>query len=103
MMRAMAELIGGVEQLSPRLGFPKALVVPHAGYIYSGLIAGSSFQSVAHLAGRITRVALIGLSGGRLGFRFTHRTSPYATHQPVTAVIDVMTAPRSSFRSTACR
>ena len=27
------ELIGGVEHLEPRLGFPNALVVPHAGYV----------------------------------------------------------------------
>jgi MEMO1 family protein len=38
----------------------KAVVAPHAGYIYSGLIAGTSFQSVAHLGNRITRVVLIG-------------------------------------------
>jgi AmmeMemoRadiSam system protein B/AmmeMemoRadiSam system protein A len=38
----------------------KAIVAPHAGYIYSGAIAGSAFQSVAHLGNRITRVVLIG-------------------------------------------
>jgi MEMO1 family protein len=38
----------------------KAIVAPHAGYIYSGPIAGASFQSVAHLGGQITRVVLIG-------------------------------------------
>ena len=29
------DLLGGVEHVAPRLGFPKALIVPHAGYIYS--------------------------------------------------------------------
>ncbi len=38
----------------------KAIVAPHAGYVYSGPIAGSSFQSVAHLGNQITRVVLIG-------------------------------------------
>lgn len=38
----------------------KAIVAPHAGYIYSGPIAGASFQSVAHLGQQISRVVLIG-------------------------------------------
>ncbi|MFZ0841985.1 MAG: AmmeMemoRadiSam system protein B, partial [Xanthobacteraceae bacterium] len=38
----------------------KAIVAPHAGYIYSGPIAGTSFQSVAHLKDRIRRIVLIG-------------------------------------------
>ena len=40
----------------------KAIVAPHAGYVYSGLIAGSAFRSVAHLADRITRIVLLGPS-----------------------------------------
>ena len=27
------ELLDGVEQFEPRMGHPKALIVPHAGYI----------------------------------------------------------------------
>ena len=38
----------------------KALVVPHAGHVYSGAIAGSAYASVRHLADRITRVVLLG-------------------------------------------
>jgi AmmeMemoRadiSam system protein B/AmmeMemoRadiSam system protein A len=38
----------------------KAIVAPHAGYIYSGPIAGTSFQSVAHFKDRIRRIVLIG-------------------------------------------
>ena len=37
--------MGGVEQLAPRLGFPKALVVPHAGYIYSGPVAARAYAT----------------------------------------------------------
>ena len=38
----------------------KALVVPHAGHIYSGPVAGVAYASVRHLAGRIERVILLG-------------------------------------------
>src|SRR5260221_2595688 len=39
---------------------PKALVLPHAGYIYSGPIAASACARVAKLAGAIERVVLLG-------------------------------------------
>jgi len=39
---------------------PKALIVPHAGYVYSGPIAASAFARVAPFGDRITRVVLIG-------------------------------------------
>lgn len=39
---------------------PKALIVPHAGYIYSGPIAAAAFARVAPFADRITRVVLVG-------------------------------------------
>lgn len=39
---------------------PKALIVPHAGYAYSGPIAASAFARVAPHAGRIERVVLVG-------------------------------------------
>jgi hypothetical protein len=41
---------------------PKALVVPHAGYMYSGPIAGRAYARLAPHAGRITRVVLLGPS-----------------------------------------
>lgn len=41
-------------------GEPKALIVPHAGYVYSGPIAGSAYAQVAPLRGRIERVLLLG-------------------------------------------
>ena len=44
----------------PNAPCPKALIVPHAGYIYSGPIAASAFALVAPHAERITRVVLIG-------------------------------------------
>jgi AmmeMemoRadiSam system protein B/AmmeMemoRadiSam system protein A len=54
------ELIGGVEQLAPRLGFPKALVVPHAGYIYSGAVAARAYYDIAPARGIVKRVVLLG-------------------------------------------
>jgi AmmeMemoRadiSam system protein B len=44
---------------------PKAVIAPHAGYVYSGPIAGSAFQTLAGAAsalGTIERVVLLGPS-----------------------------------------
>lgn len=38
----------------------KALIVPHAGYIYSGSIAATAYASLAPIAARICRVVLLG-------------------------------------------
>lgn len=42
----------------PRL--PKAIIAPHAGYIYSGPIAASIYARLSPLRGRIARVVLAG-------------------------------------------
>ncbi len=39
---------------------PKVLVVPHAGYRYSGAVAATGYRQIEGLAGRVTRVVLIG-------------------------------------------
>ena len=39
---------------------PKAVIVPHAGYVYSGPIAASAFARIAPHADRIERVVLVG-------------------------------------------
>ena len=39
---------------------PKAIIAPHAGYIYSGSIAASAYVHVASLAGQIKRVVILG-------------------------------------------
>jgi len=41
---------------------PKALIVPHAGYVYSGRIAAAAYATVASLRQTIRRVVLIGPS-----------------------------------------
>jgi AmmeMemoRadiSam system protein B len=39
---------------------PKALIAPHAGYIYSGPVAGSAYAAIQSLRGTVTRVVLLG-------------------------------------------
>jgi len=41
---------------------PKAVIAPHAGYLYSGPIAGSAFKAWRGLHGKVKRVVLIGPS-----------------------------------------
>jgi AmmeMemoRadiSam system protein B len=47
---------------------PKALIAPHAGYVYSGPIAASAYARIAGAAERITRVVLLG-PAHRLAFQ----------------------------------
>src|SRR5213083_3763969 len=54
------ELLGGVEQAGARLGFPKALIVPNAGYIYSGPIAARAYDELAAARGIVRRVVMLG-------------------------------------------
>src|SRR5690349_15479620 len=39
---------------------PKALVVPHAGYVYSGPIAANAFKLFEPISDRIRRIVLVG-------------------------------------------
>jgi AmmeMemoRadiSam system protein B len=41
---------------------PKAVVAPHAGYPYSGPVAGSAFEPFRPLAGKVERVVVVGPS-----------------------------------------
>jgi AmmeMemoRadiSam system protein B/AmmeMemoRadiSam system protein A len=55
------ELLDGVDSpTGPRLGFPKAIVVPHAGYIYSGPVAARAYDELAPARGIVRRVVLLG-------------------------------------------
>ena len=51
-----------LEQAEPTDKVPKAMIVPHAGYIYSGLAAASAFSCLIPFKKRITRVVLLGPS-----------------------------------------
>src|ERR1700712_4734846 len=50
------------EAPAPKTATPKVIIAPHAGYVYSGSIAGSAFRAVAPAAGTIERVVLLGPS-----------------------------------------
>jgi AmmeMemoRadiSam system protein B len=47
---------------------PKAVIAPHAGYVYSGPVAASLYARLAPLRDRIRRVVLVGPTH-RVGFR----------------------------------
>ncbi len=49
-----------MEQSGPRLGFPKALIVPHAGYIYSGPVAARAYDELGAARGIVRRVVMLG-------------------------------------------
>ncbi len=69
LQRQVAGFLGDGETLAkPTYRPPKAMVAPHAGYIYSGPIAGTAYARIAPLADRIRRVVMLG-PAHRLGFR----------------------------------
>ena len=56
----VGEMLDGVEVFAPRLGFPKAVIAPHAGYIYSGPIAAHAYDALGPGRGIVQRVVLLG-------------------------------------------
>lgn len=61
---------------------PKALVVPHAGYVYSGSVAGSAYAAIEPWAHEIRRVVLIGPSH-RVAFEGLATSSADAWETPL--------------------
>jgi AmmeMemoRadiSam system protein B len=61
LQRFLHEAPGGGE-------LPKAIIVPHAGYVYSGPVAASAYARLTPARGRIERVVLLGPSH-RVAFR----------------------------------
>src|SRR5689334_14800230 len=59
-LRAQVERL--LHEAKPAQVTPKALMAPHAGYIYSGPIAATAYATLAPLADRIHRVVLLGPS-----------------------------------------
>jgi AmmeMemoRadiSam system protein B len=47
---------------SPQAAAPKALISPHAGYTYSGPVAGSAYRALGEVTKTIKRVVLVGPS-----------------------------------------
>ena len=58
----LARVVDGLLAAAPQVvgPCPKVLIVPHAGYVYSGPIAASAFARIAPHADRIERVVLVG-------------------------------------------
>jgi AmmeMemoRadiSam system protein B len=54
------EIRGFLSAAHPHRLTPKALIVPHAGYVYSGPIAASAYVSLKDIAPHIRRVVLLG-------------------------------------------
>ena len=65
---------------------PKAIVVPHAGYPYSGPVAGVGYATVGQLRGVVEHVVLVGPA---------HYV---ATHGLVTVSVDALDTPLGSVR-----
>lgn len=61
---AVEKMLAGVRERAP---VPKALIAPHAGYMYSGPVAASAYARLAPLRGTVKRVVLLGPSH-RVGF-----------------------------------
>jgi MEMO1 family protein len=54
-------LLASVPRPAPGDGaWPKALIVPHAGYVYSGPIAAGAYARLEHARSRVRRVVLLG-------------------------------------------
>jgi hypothetical protein len=67
---------------SPSSPPPKALIAPHAGFVYSGPVAGSAYALLEPLRQRIRRVVLLGPSH-RVAFRGLALSSADAYRTPL--------------------
>jgi AmmeMemoRadiSam system protein B len=58
--RSVAQMLGVAASVAPERPAPKAIIAPHAGYIYSGPIAASVYSLLATARHTIRRVVLLG-------------------------------------------
>jgi MEMO1 family protein len=58
--RSVAQMLGAAASLAPERPVPKAIIAPHAGYIYSGAVAASVYALLAPARHTIRRVVLLG-------------------------------------------
>ena len=61
---------------------PAAIIAPHAGYVYSGPIAGTAYRSLTSVAHKVSRVVLLGPSH-RVGFAGIALSSAEAYASPL--------------------
>jgi len=83
-------------------GAPKAIIAPHAGFVYSGPIAASAYARVAAARAAIRRVVLLGPSH-RVPFRGLAASSAAAFQTPLgevpldeAAIASILTLPQVS-------
>ena len=82
-LRAMVTaLLGGAAASGP---VPKAVIAPHAGYVYSGPIAASAYARIARGRDLIRRVVLLG-PAHRVGFHGLAASSADSFATPLGAV-----------------
>lgn len=58
--REVQAFLEATPEAMPMRGFPKALIVPHAGYIYSGAVAAEAYDLLRAARGVVRRVVLLG-------------------------------------------
>ena len=58
--QSLAGMLGAAAHAAPERAAPKAIIAPHAGYIYSGPVAASVYALLAAARSRISRVVLLG-------------------------------------------
>src|SRR3954464_7071238 len=56
----LGECLAGAGRVDRAARPPKMLVVPHAGYVYSGAVAACAYARLARWRGRVSRVVLLG-------------------------------------------
>ena len=56
----VASYLGEADRGMPASRAPKAIIAPHAGYMYSGAVAASIYARLARSRGSVTRVVLAG-------------------------------------------
>ena len=84
--RQIDEYLEAAESVEPA---PKAMIVPHAGYIYSGPVAASAYARLIKVREKINRVILLG-PAHRVGFRGLAGPLSHSFRTPLGAVeIDV--------------
>ncbi|MBL26878.1 MAG: extradiol dioxygenase [Rhodospirillaceae bacterium] len=85
---AVDAYLAAAEPEPAETALPKALIVPHAGFVYSGPVAASAYRRIAPLRDRIRRVVLLGPSH-RVPFRGIAATRADAYASPLgTVMID---------------
>jgi AmmeMemoRadiSam system protein B len=80
----LKNLVDGLLQQAetPTVDAPKALIAPHAGYIYSGPVAASTYRSLQPVRDHLSRVVVLA-PAHRVGFRGVAATSADYLNTPL--------------------